>query len=119
MIRLSVTIWLTLASVILFGCSKAYNVDTTQLRQQRLATGEESPRRIKVSLRSRQRTSTRAVAAPEDLTSTGTVVQTRDLKPWPRRDTPEYDQLQAEEIEREIKSKRGDPKHLPRLLTAA
>jgi hypothetical protein len=110
MVRLLVTVWLMLASALLSGCSSGQQPDWSQWREYRPAPGEESSPPIKRSSRSQQAASATAQAIPVlgDPESTGTVgrtagpsAQARDIRPWPKRGTPEWEQLQAEEAQSE------------------
>jgi hypothetical protein len=46
-------------------------------------------------------------AQPAALTGdiTGSIARSNDIRPWPKRGTPEFDQLQAEELAREQRIK--------------
>src|SRR6266705_2495174 len=46
-------------------------------------------------------------AQPASLTDdiTGSIARSNDIRPWPKRGTPEFDQLQAEELAREQRIK--------------
>jgi len=88
---------LALSSLILSGCSSAPNVDATQWRPYRLTTADDPPRRVR-----------RAAPSPEARTiqaagghDAGTIGGASSLKPWPRRGTREWDELQAQEAEQE------------------
>ena len=103
MIRLPTAFWLIGAGIALSGCSNAYYVDLAQVRQQRLATAyEPAPaQRTRVSLRSSEVPPARAEVAREQAESMSTERQTDDIKPWPKRGTPEFERAQVEDAERE------------------
>jgi hypothetical protein len=91
------------AAVILSGCSNGHYVNLDEYRGKRVATVVEQ-RSVHAGPRLRPRavtTATATPAEPETTGSIGTVGRTRDIAPWPRRGTPEWDRLQAEERERE------------------
>jgi outer membrane murein-binding lipoprotein Lpp len=113
MVRFCVLAGLMLAQLVVSGCSNRQQVDLTQWRDYRATTAEELSRPVKASanpsqVRSRQAMTSRATEAHAEVESvgavgraTGTMDGPRHLRPWPKRGTPEYEQLQAEEIEQE------------------
>jgi hypothetical protein len=86
------------AAVLLSGCSNGHYVNLDDYRGKRVATVVEQ-HSVHASRRLRPRAAT--PAEPETTGSIGTVGRTRDVAPWPKRGTPEWDRLQAEERERE------------------
>jgi len=46
---------------------------------------------------------TQPAAFTDDIT--GSIARSNDIRPWPKRGTPEFDQLQAEELAREQRIK--------------
>jgi|SRR5215475_1852922 hypothetical protein len=117
MVRFCLPAGLMLVHLLLSGCSNRQQVDLTQWREYRPTTAEELPRPAKGSAnlsqaRSRQAMISRVSDAHAELESVGTVGRAtetidgpKNLRPWPKRGTPEYEQLQAEEIERENRAK--------------
>jgi hypothetical protein len=109
MFRVWIPVGLTIATLILPGCANRQQVDLTQWRDYRPDRGEESPSRTKVAKRSQEVPSAKS-AASSDMKSvgtvgrgTGTVDGPKYMRPWPKRGTPEFEQLQAEEAEREAR----------------
>jgi len=110
-----------LAHLVLSGCSHRQQVDLAQWREYRSATGtttaEELSRPAKTwansaQARSSQTMTSRATAARDEVESVGTVGRStgttdgpKHMRPWPKRGTPEFEQLQAEEIEQENRVK--------------
>jgi hypothetical protein len=110
-----------LVHLVLSGCSHREQVDLAQWRDYRstagATTGEESSRPVKARANSAQArspqtmisraTDARAEVEPVGTVgrSTGTVDAPKHMRPWPKRGTPEYEQLQAEEIEQENRIK--------------
>ena len=103
MIRSATALCLVAAGVILSGCSSGHYVNLDEYRGKH-ATAAVERHAVRTSRRARPRavtTATATPAEPETTGSIGTVRRTRDIAPWPRRGTPEWDRLQAEERERE------------------
>jgi hypothetical protein len=105
MMRLLVPIALTLAGGLVSGCSGGYHVDAAQYRQSQVATADVQPRRTTVAA---------PAPVPAPLTRTvgagliqndGTVGDATQIRPWPKRGTPEYERLQAQESEQEKRVK--------------
>jgi len=102
---------------LLSGCSSRQQVDLTQWRDYRDTSAEELSRPVKTSAkpsqaRSIQAMAARATDAHAEVESVGTVGRAagtidgpRHLRPWPKRGTPEFEQLQAEEIEQESRAR--------------
>jgi hypothetical protein len=121
MVRFSVPAGLIFAQIVLAGCSYREQVDMAQWREYRTATGtttaEELSRPGKTRANSAQARSSQAMISRakdtrDDVESVGTVGQTtrpvdgpKHMRPWPKRGTPEFEQLQAEEIEQENRVK--------------
>src|SRR5262245_8013190 len=115
MVRFCAPVGLLLAHLVLSGCSNRQQLDLTQWRDYRPTTAEESSRPAKASaksgtVRSQQAMHSRATDARAEVESVGTVGRAtgtidgpKHLMPWPKRGTPEYEQLQAEEIEQETR----------------
>ena len=129
MIRVLAVVGLAIATLILPGCANRQQVDLSQWRDYRPDTREELPSRTKVTVRSQEAPSAnpagtkvamrsqgspnaRSATSSDVIESVGTVGlaagtddRPRHMRPWPKRGTPEYEQLQAEEAEREAKVK--------------
>jgi len=95
--RLPMLVGLAFSSLILSGCSSGPNVDTTQWRPYRLATVDDPPRRVRRAAPSQEARTIQAGGGQ----AAGTIGGTSSIKPWPRRGTREWDELQAQEAERE------------------
>lgn len=105
MMRVCAPMGLALAGFILSGCSNWHYADVAQWRQAHPAAADQSSRRVRTSSPSPQATPSRVTAARGEVVTTGTVGESRPLKPWPKVGTPEWEQLQAEEAERERRVK--------------
>jgi hypothetical protein len=117
MARFCVLAGLLLAQHVLSGCASRQQVDLTQWRDYRETTVEELSRPVRTSakptrVRSAQAMAVRATDADAEVGSVGTVGRAagtidgpRHLRPWPKRGTPEFEQLQAEDIEHENRAK--------------
>ena len=123
MLRVCIPVGLTIATLILPGCANRQQVDLSQWRDYRPDTREELPPRTKVTMRSQEVPGAKsagtkvavrsqdAPAAKSDVVESvgtvgranGTVDGPRHMRPWPKRGTPEFEQLQAEEAEREAR----------------
>ena len=117
MVRLCLRAGLMLAHLVLFGCANRQELDLTQWRDYQPATAEEVSRPVKTSanppkVRSPQTMISYAADSHDELESVGTVGRSirpvdepKHMRPWPKRGTPEFEQLQAEEIEQENRVK--------------
>jgi len=94
---------LTLAHLVLSGCSNRQQLDLTQWREYRPTTAVELSRPVKAPANPSQARSPVTDAHAER--ATGTTDGPKHLRPWPNHGTPEFEQLQAEEIERENRVK--------------
>lgn len=115
MVRFCLPAGLMLAHLVLSSCSNRQQVDLTQWREYRATTTEELSRPVKTPSNSSQVGSPQAMIshatdARDEVESLETVGQTtgtidgpKHMRPWPKRGTPEFEQLQAEEIEQENK----------------
>jgi outer membrane murein-binding lipoprotein Lpp len=109
MVRFFVLTGLTLAQLVLSGCSNRQQVDLTQWRDYRATTAASAkPSQV----RSPQAMISHATEAHAEVESVGTVGRStgtidgpKHLRPWPKKGTPEFEQLQAEEIEQENRAK--------------
>ena len=123
MVRLCVPVGLTFAHLVLSGCSYRQQVDLARWREYRSAPGSTTAeefsrtaitRSSSVHARLPQTTISRAKDGRDEVQLVGTVGQSprtivdnepKHLRPWPKRGTPEFEQLQAEEIEQENRIK--------------
>jgi hypothetical protein len=105
--RRCIPVGLTIATLILPGCAnRQQQVDLTQWRDYRPDTREGSHQRTKVTMRSQEVPGAKSDVMESVGTvgrATGAVDGPRHLRPWPKRGTPEFEQLQAEEAEREAR----------------
>ena len=112
---------LILVHFVISGCSYRQQVDLSQWREYRgtteIISAKESSRPLKA------RANLAYVRLPKTMmsraTDTGEVVQSveaagrgretndglKDIRPWPKRGTPEFEKLQAEEVEQENRVK--------------
>ena len=96
MIRFGTVLLLTGMGASLCGCASRHEVMRAEAQE---------PQRVK------QVSPDPAVATqriqPAALTGdiTGSIARSNDIRPWPKRGTPEFDQLQAEELAREQRIK--------------
>src|SRR5262245_55924537 len=106
MMRFCILMGLAFANLILFGCSNWHHVDLAQVRQSRPTTAEPS-RHVKASSMPVQAKSTQATVFESVgvASKSGVSGESREIRPWPKVGTPEWEQLQAEEIERERRAK--------------
>jgi len=117
MARFCVLAGLMLAQLVFSACSSRQQLDLTQWRDYRGSSNEEVSRPIRTSAKPSRVRSAQAVAAhvtdaQSQVESAGTVGRAagpndapRHLRPWPKRGTAEFEQLQAEEIELENRAK--------------
>jgi len=99
MMRFSALVGWVVTGVVLAGCSTGSRVDLAQFQRQRLAKQEE-PRLAQRTYGPSRRSATltaRARATQEPVETTGSAGRADDAKPWPKRGTPEWDQVQADE----------------------
>jgi len=117
MVRFCVLVGLMLTHLVLSGCSNRQQLDLTQWREYRPTAAEKLSRPVTTSasapqVRLPQAMISHASDAHDELESVGTVGRStrtidepKHMRPWPRRGTPEFEQLQAEEIEQENRVK--------------
>jgi hypothetical protein len=120
MVRFCVPAALMVAHLVLSGCSHRQQIDFAQWREYRSATEATTAelsrpaktRANSVQTRSSQTMISRAWTARDEVGSAGTVGQTtrttdapKHMRPWPKRGSPEFEQLQAEDIEQENRAK--------------
>jgi hypothetical protein len=99
MIRFGNVLLLIGLGASLCGCGSRYEAVRAQVQQLQRVNHEPSPERPVAT----QRTQPAALTTAGD--ATGSIVRSNDSRPWPKRGTPEYDQLQAEEVAREQRIK--------------
>jgi Tfp pilus assembly protein PilP len=109
MARFCVLVGLMLAQLVLSACSSRPQVDLTQWRDYRATTAASAK---PLQVRSPQAMISHATEAHGEVESVGTVGRStgtidgpKHLRPWPKHGTPEFEQLQAEEIEQENRAK--------------
>ena len=109
MVRFCVPVGLMLAHLVLSDCSNRQQLDLTQWREYDPTTAEEPSRPVKASVDPSQARSRQATDADPKVGTVGRATGITDvpkhLRPWPKQGTPEFEQLQAEEIERENRAK--------------
>jgi hypothetical protein len=98
MIRFGKALALIGVGALLCSCSSRHDTIHTELRQQPIKHSDApkyavAPRGIEPAARNNL----------GDVTSS--IGRTSEIRPWPKRGTPEWDQLQAEEIAREQRIK--------------
>jgi len=101
MMRLLVPIGLTFAGLLASGCSGGYYVDAAQYRQARVATADDPTRRTRVVSSGVRTRTARTTITQND----GTVGEADQIRPWPRRGTPEWERTLAQEAQREKRVK--------------
>jgi len=99
MIRFGPALIVVGMSAILCDCSSRHEVIRTEVRQQRPINDDEP------SERAVARSRIPASAVTDAAEVTGSIGRTGDIRPWPKRGTAEWDQLQAEELAREKRIK--------------
>jgi len=111
MVRFCVPAAMMVAHLVLSGCSYRQQVDLAQWREYRNATGtttaEELSRPPKTRANSAQARSSQAMIsrASDPRNEVDSVGTPKHMRPWPDRGTPEFEQLQAEEIQQENRVK--------------
>ena len=99
MIRFGAALVLIGMGAILCGCSSRYEAVRAEIRQQRSINNDE-PLEPAVARPRRQ-----ASAVMDAAEVTGSIGRAGDIRPWPKRGTPEWNQLEAEELAREQRIK--------------
>jgi hypothetical protein len=99
MIRFGKALALIGIGAILCGCSSRHDAVRAELRQQPPIKDDEAPE----GAVARRRIEPTARNDSGEVTSS--IGRSGDIRPWPKRGTPEWDQLQAEEIAREQRIK--------------
>src|SRR3954453_23338250 len=84
---------------VISGCSRGYYVDSADFRAGRPVTPERAaaPERTPAQVVRRSRAEPVATARQDDSEITGTIGSSSEVAPWPKRGTPEFNRLQAEE----------------------
>jgi hypothetical protein len=100
MTRLAMLAGLALATVFLAGCSGGYYVDAAHMRQSRVATADDPPRR-RVSSRAWRTKTARATTTQTDATAGAGKMGSGDLGTSPKRGTPEWERAEARAREQE------------------
>jgi|SRR5712671_3177804 hypothetical protein len=109
--QLSKAVILLGASVVVSACSNGYYVNLAELEQRHSTkVGKQSAsapvkrqesQRALASASDHQRPTTGTIGHASDIT----VGRANEFKPWPKRGTPEAQQIEAEEIAREQRDK--------------
>ena len=99
MIRFGKALALIVICTALCQCSSRPDAIRTELRQQPPVKDADVPE-LPVARRGVE-----PAARNNSGDVTGSIGRPADIRPWPRRGTPEWDQLQAEEIAREQRIK--------------
>jgi hypothetical protein len=89
---------------VISGCSRGYYVDPADFGARRPAVSERAaaPERTPAQVVRRSRAEPVATARQDDSEITGTIgSSSSQVSPWPKRGTPEFNRLQAEEAERD------------------
>ena len=92
-------------SAVISGCSYGYYVDLDDYLDKRPAASERVVSAERAPARTARQSEAQPVAAVPSGNSgtTGTSVRGDEIRPWPKRGTPELEKLQAEEAERNRK----------------
>ena len=96
MIRSGLAIVLIGASAMLSGCAAGYYVNLAEL-PQRPTLGDRTPARVAA----RQALRASVPASTSDSGTTGSIARASAIRPWPKRGTAEWNQIQKDEAERE------------------
>jgi len=97
MIRSGLAVFLIGAA--LGGCTSGYYASLADTRQQRASTA------VPPSAQSPASRTTQAAVATGAVDTTGSLAQAAEIRPWPKRGTAEWNQLQREELDREERIK--------------
>ena len=105
-LRFRLAICLLSVSALISGCAGGYYVDPAGYVTNRSATSKRIVASERGSAQAVQRSRTRSVEAarpkaPDTVETVATTGRGDELRPWPKRGTPELEKLQAEEAERE------------------
>ena len=104
-LRLRIAICLVGVSPFVSGCAGGYYVDPADYVANRPVTatriGIVASERDSAPPVQRSRTRLVEAARPKAMGTAGTTSRGDELRPWPKRGTPELEKLQAEEAERE------------------
>jgi len=105
MIRIGAALVLIGMSAILCACSSRYESARTEVRQPQPIHHDASAEVTVARPRRQAATITDATNPTHAAEVTGSIGRTGDIRPWPKRGTAEWDQLQAEELAREKRIK--------------
>ena len=111
MIRFGKALALIGIGAILCSCSSRHDAVRAELRQQPAIKDDEVPkrtaarRRIEPAAHSDSSDVTSTIGRSGDIRPSSDIKTSSEVRPWPKRGTPEWDQLQAEEIAREQRIK--------------
>jgi len=98
-------------SVVVSACTNGYSVDLAGLQQRHATIVEKQS--VAAPVRRQESQKALAAASDQESATTGTVGHASDItvgrakefKPWPKRGTPEAQQLEAEQSAREQRDK--------------
>jgi len=99
MIRFGTLLLLIGLGVGLCGCGSRYEALRAEAPQVQRVKHDVSPEPAVAT----QSVQPAALTDAGDIT--GSIARSKDIRPWPKRGTPEFDQLQAEELAREQRIK--------------
>src|SRR5262245_51304639 len=102
--RIALVIILLGTVPVISGCSRVYYVDVADFRAGRpvMADRAVAPERTPAQVVRRSRAEPVATARQDDSEITGTIGSSNsEVAPWPKRGTPEFNRLQAEEAARD------------------
>jgi hypothetical protein len=97
MIRFGNALLLIGMGASLCGCASRQGAIRAEVQQSQQGTHEVSPAPAMATRR------TQPAAPTDDITAS--IARPNDIRPWPKRGTAEFDQLQAEELAREQRIK--------------
>ena|SRR3977135_3293680 len=97
MIRFCTVLLLIGVGASLCGCASRHEAMRAEVQQPQRVKNDVSPEPAVATQR------TQPAALTGDIT--GSIARSNDIRPWPKRGTPEFDQLQAEELAREQRIK--------------
>lgn len=99
MIRFGYALSLIGVGASLCGCASRHEAMRVEAQQLQRVEHDLSPEPAVAT----QRAQPAALTNAGDIT--GSIARSNDIRPWPKRGTPEFDQLQAEELAREQRIK--------------
>ena len=97
MIRFGAVLLLIGMGASLCGCASRHQSMRAEVQQPQQVKQNTSPDPAAATQR------TQPAALADDIT--GSIARSNDIRPWPKRGTPEFEQLQADELAREQRIK--------------